>query len=112
MRWRTWSGVAEHVAGVAVLGDHAQRLLLAAAADEDGRAAGLHGLGHVERVRDLEPLAVEGGGVVHEHALRDLEALLELLEAVGERAELEAVLVVLLLEPAGADAPDGSAAWR
>ena len=64
----------------------------------------------VDRVRGLVPLAVEGGSLASEHAGDDLQGLLELLEPVGEGAELEAERVVLELEPAGADAELGAAA--
>ena len=54
-------------------------------------------------------LAGEGGPLVAQHRHDDLECLLELLEPVGEGAELEAERVVLELEPAGPDAELGPA---
>ena len=58
----------------------------------------------VDRVVHLVVLAVERRPLVAQHREDDLQRLLELLEPVGERAELEAERVVLELEPAGADA--------
>jgi hypothetical protein len=50
------------------------------------------------------PLALDGGPPAAEHRLDDRQRLLEPVETVGERAELEAELPVLELEPPGADA--------
>jgi hypothetical protein len=66
------------------------------------------GAGDVHGVADLVPLAVERGALAVEHADDDLEGLFQLLEAVGEGAELEAERLVLQLEPAGADAQLGA----
>ena len=63
----------------------------------------------VDRVLHLVVLAVERRALVAQHREDDLQRLLELLEPVGERAELEAERVVLELEPAGADAELGAA---
>ncbi len=54
-------------------------------------------------------LAVERRPFVAQHREDDLQRLLELLEAIGEGAELEAERVVLELEPSCADAELGSA---
>src|SRR3954452_4346312 len=57
----------EQVAGVGVLGDHPQRLLLPAAADEDPRARPLQGLRHVQRAPEPVVLALVGGVGVAPH---------------------------------------------
>jgi hypothetical protein len=49
-------------------------------------------------------LAVQRGPLAAQHRQDDLQRLLELLEPLGERAERDAVGVVLELEPARADA--------
>ena len=60
----------EEVAGVAVLGDEAQRLLLPAAADEDRRARALDGLRVADRRAEPVVLALVGPVVVAPHLLR------------------------------------------
>ena len=87
---------------VRVLGDHAECLLLARAADHDRdlRQRGRR----VDRVAHLVVLAVEAHLLVAQHRYDDLQRLLELLEPVGEGAELVAEGVVLEFEPARSDA--------
>ena len=63
--------------------------------------------GRVEGVLGPVALAVERGPLAAQHRDDDLQRLLQLLEAVGERAELDAERLVLELEPAGADAELG-----
>jgi hypothetical protein len=52
------------------------------------------------------PVARERWPRTLDHRQDDLQRLVEPVEPVGEGAELEAQLVVLELEPAGADAED------
>src|SRR5579883_440977 len=83
---------AEAVPGVGVLGGDAQGDLLALAADEDrDRAA------HRRRV------------VLCPMLLDDRERRRQVVQAGGRRAELVAEVVVLALEPAGADTQDEAA---
>src|SRR5690606_34389915 len=84
--------IGEAVPDVGVFGDQAQSLLLTAAADEDRYAA--DGLG-VE-------LAEAGGDAG--------QVFLQQRQTGSGGAEFVAVLVVVLLEPAGADAEDQAAA--
>ena len=101
-------GLGDQVRLVGVLGNHAQRLALATPADHhrDPR----HGRRDVEGVTDLVAVAGEGHPLAAQHRDDDLQGLLELLEAIGERAELDAEGIVLELEPPGSDAQLGAAA--
>ncbi len=90
---------------VGVLGHEPQGLLLAAAPDHHRDATDRRRL--VDGVLDLVAGAVEARALVAEHRQDDLQRLLQLLEPVGEGAELEAERVVLELEPPGADAELG-----
>ena len=99
--------VAEQVAAVRVLGHHAQRLALAAAADHD-RDVPAQRLGIVERAVHPEVVAMEGRPLLGEHRARDLNGFLEKLEALAERRELEAVGACFTLEPGGADPVPGA----
>src|SRR4051794_32253437 len=80
--------IAERVPDVAVLGDQAQRLLLATATDQHRDLAG-------RRRVQLGPARLDAGQVVA-----------QLVEAATRGAEVVAVLGVVLLEPARADAED------
>lgn len=93
---------ADEVGVVGVLRRHSQRLTLARPADHQRDVA--QGGGGVDRVVDGVPLAVQAGALAAEHRGDDLQRLLEPLEPVGERAELEAERLVLELVPARADA--------
>src|SRR5664279_4526294 len=95
-------GIAEQVASVGVPRDEAQRLALAAAADQD-RDVAADRLGVVEGAGGAEVLAGERRLLVGEHRARDLQRLLQTLEALLERRELEPVGGVFVLEPARAD---------
>ena len=86
-----------------VLGDEPQRLALAAAADQD-RDVAAQRLRVVERAVDAVVRALDGRSLLGEHRARDLQRVLEALEALLQRREANAVGVVLLLEPGGADA--------
>ena len=95
-------GVAEEVAAVGVLGDHPQRLALAAAADED-RDVAAQRLRVVVGARDRVVGARDRRLLLGEHRARDPQVVLEALEALLQRRERVAVGVVLGLEPARAD---------
>ena len=70
-------GIAEAVPHVRVLRHQAERLLLAAAADQDLRPARLHGLRDVERVLDVMSLPLERRPWLREHHPADLERVLQ-----------------------------------
>src|SRR5579859_1101553 len=99
----------EEVAGVGVLRDEPQRFLLATAADEDGRVRTLDGLWVIQRALKLIVFAIVRRLVVGPHLARNLQCLLQALEALFERWEGDAQALVLLLIPGGADAKVGAA---
>ena len=72
-----------------MLGGDAQRALLARPPDEDRRATRPDGRGLVDGVLHPVVLALEGGPLVPEHRLDDLEGLLEPVESLAERPEVE-----------------------
>ena len=102
--------VAEQVRPVGVLGDEPQRLALARAADQD-RDVAADRLRVVERAVDAVVLALVGRRrpAVNSSA-GDVQRVLEALEALLQRREVEPVRLVLLLEPGRADAEHGTAA--
>ena len=102
-------GVAEQVAAVRVLGDHPQRLALAAAADED-RDVAAQRLGVVVGAADRVVVARHRRALLGEHRARDPQVVLQPLEALLQRRERIPVRLVLGLEPARADAVDRAAA--
>src|SRR5207245_106485 len=95
---------AEPVPDVAVLGEDAQRSLLAAAADQDLRPTLLDRPRHVESALDAIELALERRSVLREHQLRDLHRLVEAVHPARDRWKLDAVADVLVLVPRRADA--------
>ena len=95
---------AEEVAGVGVLRDQAQRLALAAAADQDRRAAGPDRRRDADRLGQAVVPALEGAVVVAPHLPADLQRLLEPLEPLGGGRERDAEAGVLALVPGRADA--------
>ena len=95
---------AAHVPHLRVARDELQQHLLTAAADDDRWVRLLYRLRPVPGLRDLVVLAREVGAVVAPHAHADLERFSELLEALLDGRERVAVGLVLLLEPAGAEA--------
>src|SRR5687768_7163563 len=98
---------AEHVRGVRVLRDEAERLPLATAADHDRDTGAGDGLRRVEQARRLVVAAGEGALRPHlplEHLVGDLERLLEQHEADPERREVEAEARGFLLVPRRAEA--------
>ena len=100
---------AEVVPDVGVAGDQPQEHSLAAAAHQQ-RQARLHGLRVADGVAHREVLAFERRALRAPHAAQDGERLAELLEAGGDGGERVAVLLVLDLVPAGAEADDQPAA--
>src|SRR5438132_2418909 len=100
---------AEVVPDVGVARDVAKKHALAAAADEERQAA-LHGLRVAHGVAHREVPAVEGGALLGPHPAEDLERLAQLCEPRPDRRERIAVLLVLDLVPAGAEADDQPAA--
>src|SRR6185312_14157625 len=86
--------VAEAVPDVGVLRDDTQRLLLAATADQYRDLAGRR---RVESV----PAGLDDGQVLRER-----------VEPLARRAELVAVLLVVVLEPSGAGTEDEAADAR
>src|SRR5512140_2081452 len=97
---------AEDVRRVRVLGDEAERLLLAAAADHDGRPWPRDRLRGVEQPPRRELRAGEGflrPKLAAPHPVGDAERLLEHLEARPEGRHREPQCVALLLVPGGPD---------
>ncbi len=82
-------------------------LLLAAAADHQRNVVAEAGIGH--RLLGAVVRAGERRALALDHRHDDLERLVELVEPVGERAELVSELVVLELEPARSETQDGAA---
>jgi hypothetical protein len=101
-------GGREQVAGVRVLRDQQQRLLLSPAADEDGRAA--HRQRRVEQPVEAVVLPHVRGLVAGEHLPADEQRLLQPLEPLGGRREQQAQAARLVGVPGRADAQHGPAA--
>ena len=80
-----------------------QRAVGPAPADADGRVGLLHRLGLTPRVVQLVVLPLEGRHGVGEQARDDLERLVEAVEPLLERGEVDAVGVALLLVPPRAE---------
>jgi len=95
----------DHVEVVEVTRGQAERLLLAATTDQQRDVVAEARLGG--GVLGLVVAAGEGGPLALDHRQDDLQRLFELVEPVGEGAELIAQLVVFEFEPAGTDAEDG-----
>ena len=106
---------AEQVRGVGVLGDEAERLLLAAAADHDRDARPGDRLGDVEETGRVELPAVElllRAAFALPHPVGDLERVLEHLEPLGRARPGEPEALRFGLVPGGADAEPGPAAGQ
>ena len=99
--------VTEDVAVVGVLRHQAQRALLSAPADEDGRPARLDGAGEVPGLVHRVVLAVEGDDLVAEHGPADLHRLLEPVEALAGGGELDPETLVLDVVPGRPDPEHG-----
>src|SRR5438477_9823723 len=93
---------------IAVLREDAQRPLLAAAPDENLRAARLDGTWDVERPLDPVVLAFERRPVLREHQPGDGDRLFEPVHPLADGRKLEAVTAVLILVPRGTAAHDGA----
>jgi hypothetical protein len=100
--------VADDVEVLGEPGGQGERLALPAATEQHRQVVPDARL--VDRGLGAVPLAVERRALAAQHRDDDLQRLVEPLEPVGEGAELEAELLVLQLEPAGADAQHGPAA--
>jgi hypothetical protein len=101
---------APDVPHVGVAGDRPQRLLLAAATDQD-RQPLLDGRRIVAQVAHRVVLAARGGRTPVEHGADDLDRLVEPVEPLPEpRPEVDPVRGVLGLEPGATDAEDRPAA--
>ena len=87
-----------------------QQHLLAGAADHDRRMRLLQRLRQAHRVGHGVVLAVHRRLRLREHAADDLAGLVERVEAAGHGLEVDAEVLVLELEPAGADAEVEAAA--
>ena len=105
---RQVGGVADDVEVARVAGRETERLLLAAAPDEDREVVAHPRLVH--RGLRVVPTPVDRRTLAAQHRRDDRQRLVQPLEPVGERAELEPELLVLQLEPAGADPEHGPAA--
>jgi hypothetical protein len=102
-------GAGEDVARVGVLGDKPQRLLLPGAADHQVRVRPGQALGRVEGPAELVVLPVERLFGIRPHLEADPDRLLELLEALRRRREVEAEAAGFVLVPGRADAePDAA----
>ena len=95
-------GEAPHVPLVGVAGDDAEHPVALAADEERERV--LHGLGLTDGVGELVVAAVERGGLLAEEAVPHLAGLLEAGQQLAGPREVDAVLLVLVDLPAGADA--------
>src|SRR5437763_3561850 len=85
-------------------GHGAEGSLFTGAADADGRMGPLHRLGVAAGAPQGEVAAVEVGGLVGQQPDDHLAGLVEAIEALLQRAQLDPVGVALLFVPAGADA--------
>ena len=104
---------AEDIAGVRVFGHQAQRLLFAAAADEDLRVWLADRLWRVQQPRRLVVLALECGlrpVLPLPHLVADAERFLQHLETDPQGRHREAQAVAFFFVPGGADAEVGASA--
>ena len=99
-------GVAEPVPHIGVARGEAERLPLAAAADQDPRSSGLDRLRHVPRAVDAPDLPADRALRLREHRPADLQCVLQPVEALGRAREVVAVGARLRLVPGGADPQD------
>src|SRR5262245_47132412 len=106
-------GAAEDVGGVGVLGHEAERLSLAAAADQDRDPRPRDRLRRVAQPLRVVLAPVEpalAAALALPHLVGDLERLVVHLEPLAERREREAEPARLLLVPGRADPEPGAAA--
>src|SRR4029453_13025086 len=107
---REFLGRAGPVALVRITRHQPQRALLAGASDQDRGAAGLYRRRYVQRLVRAVVAPVERRAFAAQHAADDLERLVEPRQALADRREIEAIALVLGLEPARADPEDRAAA--
>src|SRR6266545_3736651 len=86
--------------------DDLERHLFAAAADHELGARLLDRLRHERRVVELVVLALEGRALLGPEHVQDLAGFIQTLEPLAHRIERQAVGLVLVLLPAGANAAD------
>ena len=103
-------GLAAEVGAVGMAGDDPQRQLRPAAADPDRRVWILQRLGVAVRAGQRVVAALVRRLLVGPHRVHDLDALSKHPDAHLRLGELEAVAAVLVLVPAGTDAPVETAA--
>ena len=99
--------VAEEVRHVGVLRHQFECPLLASAPDQDARPARLYWGRHVARLVDPVVAAVESRGFFGEHGPADLQRLLQAVEPLAGRGEVEAQALVLHVVPRRSDAENG-----
>jgi hypothetical protein len=99
-------GIAEPVPQVGVARGEAERLPLAATADQDLRSAGLDRLRHVPGTVHARDQPVDGALWLPEHRQADLQRVLEAVEALGDPREVVAIGVGLRMVPRGPDPQD------
>jgi hypothetical protein len=87
------------------LGDHAQRLALAAPPDHD-RDVAADRAGPVDHALHMVVRAGHGGLILGEHRPRDAQRVLEALEALAQGRKLVAECAVLILEPGCPESED------
>ena len=104
---RHCGGIAEDVRHVGVAGHQPQGPLLATAPDEDGWTAWLHGTRDVAGLVDPVVAAVERRRILGEHGPADLQCLLQPVQPLPVRREIEAQAFVLHVVPGRADTEDG-----
>ena len=107
--WATVAGSPVMLRHVGVARHQAQRAPLAATADEDRRPAGRTGRGTLRASWTRVVAAVEGRRLLGEHGPADLQRLVESVEPLPDRWEVEAQPLVLDVVPRRADAEDGPA---
>src|SRR5581483_5747125 len=99
----------EQVAGIGVLRDQPQGLLLPAATDHDRRVRAAQRRRRVQRPGQLVVLTLERRLVAAAHLLVDAQRLLQPLEPLGDRRERYPEPARLLLVPGRADTQPGPA---
>src|SRR5712692_6172210 len=103
-------GRGKQVAGVGVARDQAQRLLLAAPADDDARVRSTETLRRIQRTCEVVVPAVEWLFIAAPHLQDDLQRFVQTLEAFFDRWKGDAQAATLVFVPASADAQPGAPA--
>src|SRR5581483_3575435 len=107
---RQLADLAAVVPDVGVPRDDAEQHALPAAADHDRRMRAARGLRRAPGVAELVMLAAERRPLLGPEELLERQRLVELREPDADGRELVAVALVLLVEPARAEAVDQAAA--